>query len=375
MYIFSIHYSTAPAEVRGKFAFTAEQRAALSDTLIRMGFPVHVILCTCNRTELFLSADNDPTGAIVPLLAEFSGTDPAALPDLLRTYCGDSAYRHLFKTASGLDSMIIGEDEILRQVRAAYEEAQTRKTVSWEINWAFQGAVACAKRIKTDTGLSSTPVSAATIAANEAAHFAPEVRVLMIGASGQIGSSTLKNLLAHKNVSVTVTARRGHAFSVPDGVQTVPYADRYACADAADCIISSTASPHMTLTAQKLSAAFHTQKPRLLLDLAVPADIDPQIAALPDIRLVNIDGFQKLAEENRSLRADLAEQARLIMAEEIDTLKKKIIYRDLTPDLPKIFRYLRAHDAAQLIYKMKADADSRSFAQFADVLRSLTRED
>ena len=375
MYAFSIHYRSVPAEVRGKYAFPPDRRAELSKSLADAGFPCHVILCTCNRTELYISGDTPCTDPVLTLLSQYAGTSRAALAEYIRSYHADSAYRHLFRTACGTDSMILGEDEILRQVRMAYDEATAQHTADWEINWAFQGAVACAKRIKTDTGLSSTPVSAATIAANEAAHFAEHVSVLMIGAGGQIGGSVLKNLVAHKNVSVTVTVRSGRAIEVPNGVKTVPYHDRYDFADAADCIISATASPHFTLTAERLSAALQTDKPRLLIDLAVPPDIDPEAANLRGIRHVNIDGFERLAAENRSLRADMAQQAEAIIAEEIDTLKKKLIYRTMLDDLPQFFQYLREKDPIRLVYLMKAQTDAHSFAQFAEVVQKIAREE
>lgn len=374
MYAFSIHYRSAPAEVRGKYAFSREQRAELSKKLASAEFPHHVILCTCNRTELYIAGERPCTDTALALLSEFGGTSRAELAEYIRSYHADAAYRHLFRTASGTDSMILGEDEILRQVRAAYDEAAADHTADREINWAFQGAVACAKRIKTDTGISATPVSAATIAANEAAHFAEHVNVLMIGAGGQIGGSVLKNLVAHKNVSVTVTVRSGRSIEVPDGVQTVPYHDRYDFADPADCIISATASPHFTLTAEKLAAALKTTKPRLLIDLAVPPDIDPDAAKLPDIRHVNIDDFEQLAAENRSLRADMAQQAETIIAEEIDTLKKKLIYREINAELPRFFQYLREKDPIRLVYLMKAQTDAHSFAQFAEVVKRIAEE-
>ncbi|MBQ8921633.1 MAG: glutamyl-tRNA reductase [Oscillospiraceae bacterium] len=375
MYLFSIHYRNAPVEIRSRFAFSEAERRALKAALSEQNIPLRVILCTCNRTELYFSGDEIPTAAILPVLAAFSGMPQDGLSDFLRMYCGDAALRHLFRTACGADSMILGEDEILRQVKEAYAEAAEQEQLDFETNAVFQAAIACAKRIKTDTALSSTPVSAATIAANEAANFAEQVHVLMIGASGQIGSAVLKNLLAHKNVSVTVTQRtKGHISLLPEAVRCIPYADRYAHADRADCIISATASPHFTVTAKQLAGALHTQKPRLLIDLAVPQDIEPAAAALDGIRYLSIDDFEQLAQENRSLRESIAVQAEHIIAEETDELKKKLIYRELLPEMPQISRYLSQHDPLLLIYKMKADADSRSFAQLAEVLRRIARE-
>lgn len=369
MYAYSIHYRRAPIEIRSRFAFSSDIRTKLSAALTAEGVSGHVILCTCNRTELYLSGDVNHD--ISTLLAAYSGMAQDEISSYLRTYYADSAYRHLFRTACGADSMILGEDEILRQVKSAYAESIERQTADFEIHTAFQAAIACAKRIKTDTALSNTPVSAATIAANEAAKCGESVRVLMIGAGGQIGSSTLKNLLAHKNVSVTVTVRSGSAAIVPEGVQTLPYAERYAYMDDADCIISATASPHFTVTAKQFADALHTQKPRLLIDLAVPRDIEPAAGLLPDARLINIDEFAQLARENRTLRESMAVQADSIIAEEIDALKKKLLFHNLLPELSQITQRMAEIPPEQLIYQLKDALDSRAFAAVAKALRTI----
>lgn len=360
MICLSISYKNADISVRERLAFDPEKRAAIAGEIGKC-----LVLCTCSRTELyFTDADIGSAGA---LLAEYSGV--GNLPEYLRTYEGDTALRHLFRVVCGIDSMLIGEDEILRQVKEADSEASAACSTDFELNTAFQAAVTCAKRIKTETALSKTPVSAATIAANEAAALGNDVNVLMIGASGKIGSSTLKNLLPRANVHITQTARAHSAGTVQyEGVRTVPYDRRYDFADDADCIISATASPHFTLTGERLKAALHTDKPRLLIDLAVPPDIERGIAELDGVRLIGIDDLGELARRNNELKMSAAEQAELIIDEELDELRKKLAFHEFLPKLDDAREAAGRLTFDELLYKLRDGLDSAQFAAVLGVL-------
>ena len=358
----SINYKKADADVREKFAFPPETRAVL-----RASLGNSVVLCTCNRTEIYFS-DSDP-GTAAALLAEYSGTD--GVSEYLRTYSGTSAIRHLYRVACGIDSMIIGEDEILRQVKEAYAEAADQHCTDFELNTVFQAAMTCAKRIKTETALSRIPVSAATIAANEAAAMGECVNVLMIGASGKIGSSVLKNLLPRPNVHITQTARAHAAgYMHYDNTETVPYDRRYEYMDAADCIISATSSPHYTVTGNRFRAAVNTVKPRLLIDLAVPADIERAVLRTEGVRLIGIDDLGELARTNNELKMSAAEQAESIIDEEIDELLKKLAFHAFLPKLAEVREAVSRLTFDEMLYRLRDGLDS---AQFSAVLGVLGR--
>ena len=242
---------------------------------------------------------------------------------------GIGAVRHLFRVASGIDSMIIGEDEILRQVKEAYTESSESGSTDFELNTIFQAAITTAKQIKTKTALSKTPVSAATIAANQAAKL-----VLMIGASGKIGSSVLKNLLDHANVDVIQTNRSLNMMtSRYRNVVIVPYDSRYEYMNDADCIISATSSPHFTVTAAKLKRVLHTRKPRLLIDLAVPSDIERSASDIEGVSLIGIDDLAELSRHGNELRLTAVQQAETIIEEKLDELYKKMLFRSFLPKL------------------------------------------
>ena len=346
----SISFRGADINIRDRLVFTPEIRLRLRE---RIG---GVVLCTCCRTELYFSGD---VGAAIRALSEFSGIDTARY---VRVYEGEDAIKHLFRVACGLDSAIIGEDEILRQVKEAYSEAGDAGT---ELNTAFQAAIACAKRIKTETQLSNTPVSAATIAANEAARFRENVTVLMIGASGKIGSSTLRNLTAHKNVNVITTVR---VHGCTHGGSCVDYEDRYGYMDRADCIISATSNPHFTITAERLSQVLTERKPRLFIDLAVPRDIEEAVGALDGVRLMNIDDINLLARHGGEQRMNAARQAGYIINEETDSLQKRLA---LSAFIPVMGRLRKEHPRFdRLIYHLRDELDP---AQFSAILREMER--
>ncbi len=357
-----INYRKADATVRGKLTFNPEERAGLRGIL-----GAAVILCTCNRTEIYFTKADTET--VLKLLTDKAGCD---ISEYLRTYEDTHSMRHLFRVASGIDSMIIGEDEILRQVREAYSEAADSGSTDFELNTVFQAAITAAKRVKTETALSKTPASAATIAANEAAKLGGSVSVLMIGASGKTGSSTLRNLLPHANVHITQTARAHKAGTMQfEGVRTVPYESRYELMNDADCIISATASPHFTVTAAKLKAALKTGKPRLLIDLAVPPDIERTVTDIPGVRLIGIDDLAELAERGNELRLSAAEQAETIISEELDVLLKKLSFHAFLPKLETAGKAASALTFDELIYRLRDGLDSSQFAAVLDVFADM----
>ncbi len=367
----SIDHKRADRELRSLFAFGREQRESLAAELSLRGAGSSVILCTCNRTELYFSGDFPcMSDAALECLAAAGQVSPEEIAGVVLSYTGTKAALHLFQVASGIASMIIGEDEILGQVKSAYQEAASSGRTDSEMNTIFQAAIACAKRIKTETALSKSSVSAATLAANEAAAFGESVRVLVIGASGKIGSSVLKNLLSHKNITAAATFRSRSRNAVPEGAEMVEYSRRYEYISQADCVISATSSPHFTVTAAELRKWLNDGKDRLFIDLAVPADIDSSAAKLPGVKVMGIDHFRELAGRNNELKMTSAAQAEEIIAEELDELRKKLIFREFLPRLEQTARAVGQLSPTGLIYRLRDELDPDSFR---NVLRVLER--
>lgn len=315
--------------MRRLFAFAPAARAALRAALRPAGGCV--VLVTCGRTEVYSAAPRarlegavlaaaglpcppaetpcPPPGARQNVTAETLSAPSAgqgapfapaggAFPFCF--YEGEAAEEHLFALAAGLRSMLAGEDEILGQVRAAYEESRAAKDAAG-LGAPFQAAIACGKRVRAETAISSLACSVATLAAAEVAAFGAE-RVFMIGATGKIGGAVLKNLLS-KGLRVAATVRSHAYFAAAEGAEAVPYEERYARLDGADAVVCCTASPHAVLEADKVRRALRTPRPRLFIDLAVPPDIEEGVGALPLCRLVGIDGFAAAAAENNAKKA------------------------------------------------------------------------
>ena len=375
MYCISINYRKADIEIRRKVKFSDEECAKISKELINNQIVTEcVVLSTCNRTEVYFCGKNKCEKTVLKKIAESADISEELLSKYAMNYFGDSAVLHLFKVASGIDSMIIGEDEILGQTKNAYAIALENNTAAYQMNMIFQAAISCAKKIKTQTPISKTSVSVATLTANEAAKLGEKVSVLVIGASGKIGTTVLKNLASHKNISVRATMRKHTQNKLLKelNIEAVDYDSRYDYINSADCIISATSSPHYTVTFYDLKDRLIDRKNRLFIDLAVPPDIDNSIAKLDGVKVINIDYFEQLAKDNNTLKLSSLDTAEEIISTEIDTLKKDLIFHDFLPELNSVRNNFESENKSfeKLVYKMKAESSADTFREFIRILQN-----
>ncbi len=375
MFCISVSYKQAALAIREKLAFSKETQLKILNTL-RGASCIRecVLLCTCNRTEVYFCGTEESWTFVRQQLSLYSDMEEETLSLWLLQFRDFSAVRHLFYVASGMDSMVIGEDEILGQTRSAFLLAQAQGTVHYELNQRFQAALSCAKKIKTETALSRTSISVATLAANEAAKMGDSVQVLVIGATGKIGLTVVKNLLSHKNVRVIVTRRQHNQdglISLDGSVKVVDYGERYGWMDEADCIISATTSPHYTVTAQELRQVLVHPKKRLLLDLAVPPDIEKNTTSLPGITRMDLDDFEMLAKANNALKQDSVAAAKELIAKELESLEKEIAYHRFLPQLQRVKDLLAEKEPEWLLYQLKSDLTAEQFSAVLDVLKKI----
>ena len=305
--LISVSHKTADLNIRSCFALTKEQQIEYLMEMVSIGcIEECALLSTCNRLEIYLYGENENQREIfseaerglLRMIAFPEGVDGA---EYLRFYEGEKAERHLFRVTAGLDSMVMGEDQILGQVKEAQQQAVEAGTMGTYLNTCFRYAVTAAKKVKTETDLSRTPVSTATIAVKAAREYLGNLKdknVLLIGASGKIGNSIYKNLLSEGGMHIYMTTRqRCHGGEAGRYVE-LPYHERYEWLDAMDVIISATASPHYTITLDKVKRALTTEKRRVFIDLAVPPDIDKRVRELSATGYYNIDDFARVADEN-----------------------------------------------------------------------------
>lgn len=340
--IISISHKIAPLPIREMFAFTKEQQESMMrDMTAYPGILECVVLSTCNRTEMCVYAESEKEGEVFGrmeevLLKEAGVREEDDVGKYLLFYAGQKAVHHLFGVAAGLDSMVIGEDQILGQVKSAHNQAREAGTTGVYLNTLFRMAVTGAKKVKTKTELSKTSVSTATLALKVAEKELGTLKgkkVLIIGASGRIGGIVLMNLQALHQAEIFVTTRRNKVISTKHGnndFSMIEYEERYDYLDEMDVVISATKSPHYTFTYNNMKKRLVTQKPRVFVDLAVPMDIEGKIGNLPDTFYYNIDDFTRIAKENNQKKIKEAENASEILGEyELQFLQWMVFQKSL----------------------------------------------
>ncbi len=325
--IISISHKIAPISVREMFSFTQEQQDRMMKKMVSyLEVTECVVLSTCNRTEMYVYADSESTGNVYRimeevLLEEAGAQDVEEIGDYILFYQDRKAIKHLFQVTAGLDSMVIGEDQILGQVKTAHNNARAIGTTGVYLNTFFRMAVTAAKKVKTDTDLSKTSVSTATLALKVSEDVLGSLtgkKVMIIGATGKIGGIVLMNLISGYSSDIYVTTRSNKMISTKHGQDDftmIDYEERYDYLDQMDVVISATASPHYTLTFNKMKKSIRTEKARVFVDLAVPMDIDPKIDAMEACSYYNIDDFTKIAAENNQKKMREAKVASSILEE------------------------------------------------------------
>lgn len=365
MFVISLNYKKASADIRAKWALPAAMTEHLLGELRNAGITEAVYLWTCNRCELYGQGSYQKAMNILESLAG----EETTLRENAMVYEGDSAIRYLFRVASGIESMVVGEDEILGQVRQAYEASRQAGYTGFYLNMIFQAALMSSKKIKTETMLSKSSVSVATIAAKICHQFKEgKKKILVIGASGDTGTKIIKNLLSYGDCRIYAAVRSSHTFG--GELEIVSYEDRYSYMNDADVIISATKSPHYTVTASRFRREVTDGRDRLLVDLAVPRDIDENVCSIDGVRLISIDEIQSLAEKNNELKAGEVEAAGEILKQETDVLLKNLMVHEFIEAHGNIGDMLGA-EGEKLFYRMRKAASSEEFRVILAVLEKM----
>ncbi len=343
----SITHKNAPVGVREMFSLTADQQKNVIRNLVDAeGIDESCIVSTCNRTEVYVKASDEGRGRVFDemkniLIQEAGAEEEESVSDYLRLYTGSKAVHHLFQVTAGLDSMLIGEDQILGQVKDAFAQAREQKTTGVYLNTLFRDAVTAAKKVKTDTDISKSGSSTATLAiraAEEALGTLKNKKVLLIGATGEIGNVVLMNLQSFEGIDIIATTRGNKAIPTKHGrnkYTAVNYQDRYEYIDGADAIISATSSPHYTLTFSNIKKSIDRQKKRAFIDLAVPMDIESKVQELPDTSYYNIDDFERIARENNARKKDSVVEAADIVEEYALAYERWMVFQKSLPIMEK----------------------------------------
>lgn len=335
-----IDHSTAPVEVRERYAFTnASARAVMQANNQSKektnGIRGCVLLSTCNRMELYVSLTPEAEPDLYALICDRKELIPGAERALFYEKKDLEAAQHLFELTCGLRSQIMGEDQILTQVKDALVLAREEAATDHCIEVLFRQAITTAKEIKSsvvfDRGNRSAATAAITRLQKEGAVFAGK-RALVIG-NGMMGRLTAQALMeAGAQVTVTVRQYRSGVVDIPEGAARINYGERYEKLADADYVFSATASPNLTITPDGLTGIELTGK--VFADLAVPRDIDPAVGALPGVRLIDMDdlGVEQLSAEQ--IRQQQRAQEKI--AEALAEFERFFYGRDLIPRIGNV---------------------------------------
>lgn len=440
MFCISINHKNTPADVRERFAFTTKGQRQFTERL-KAEVGGCVVLSTCNRMEIYFTDRCEPCGSVITgkmssgeasvgrgglleqiemLLANDRDVPVSLIRKYSMNYEGFQCTLHLCRVTCGMDSMVLGEVEIIHQVKSAYLVAKEIGACDGELNIAFQGALAAAKAVATESDATRLPVSVGTLSAREAVSFirnggtentCRDVRrdeadckstlgdhgeivnaetaragyddgvyventctgnILVVGATGKIGSIVVKDIAdLAPDIEITGTSRSHNRadgiFGRHQQIRIEDYSRRYELAAWADVIISATASPHYTFVRDELAEAVKMQhKRRLFLDLAMPKDIDPAVSDVDGCVLRDIDYIRTLSRENNESRAKTITEMEPWLISQVDEIMKNIAFSRFNREHGDVMAKLKTIDGAKMVYKLKGQLEYEAFEKMLD---------
>jgi glutamyl-tRNA reductase len=363
-----INHTTASLEVRERVAFAADQLVeALQEGCGSMQLQELVILSTCNRTEMYFATEAEDGGALeraLVWLAEYHHVDPEEIRKNCYHFADSRALEHMIQVSSGLDSMVLGEPQILGQMKSAYAVAEEAGTVGVEMMRLLPRVFAVAKKVRTDTAIGENPVSVAYAAVDLAGHIFSDLsktRALLVGAGETI--DLVARHLAETGIAQIVIANRtlGRARELAQrfGAEAVLLADIPEQLEHADIVISSTGSqlPILGKGAVEDALKLRKHRPILMIDLAVPRDIEAQVGALKDIYLYSVDDLREIVEENLRGRQDEARKADVIIASGVREFEQE----------------MRSRSAVDTVKELRSHAEQLRDSEVEKALKALAR--
>jgi len=328
--LIGINHKTAPIELRERVAISREELPEATRALAALpGVTECMIVSTCNRVEM-LAAVETPETDVAGFLHSHFGIDAAVLAPHIYEHRDQQAVRHLFRVASSLDSMVVGEPQILGQVKDAFAVARASGTISGQLDHLLQSAFAAAKRVRTETAIGSNSVSIASVAVELARKIFGSLQgrtVFLVGA-GKMSELAARHLVQQGAGAILVTNRtleRARQLAEPFDGRVIPFEKLYDAATEADIIISSTGAPHPIFRREHGQAFMHRRRnrPMFFIDIAVPRDVDPAMNKVEGVFVYDIDDLQAVAASHMAERSVQATDAETLIAAEVERFHQR----------------------------------------------------
>lgn len=333
LFVIGATHHRAPLAIREKLSLTADSAAALQAEFAGFaGLKEFALLATCNRIEFYgVAATAEVTRRVIEAFCARQQFDVSEFEKIRLSLHDRDAVQHLVEVSAGLDSQIVGENEIFGQVKDAYAAAQSRGSTGPVLNRVFQKGFQAAKHVRTHTAIAEGQVSVANVAVELALNIfgsLEHTRILLIGA-GEIGEKTAKAFQSRGAAALTVTSRSlARAMELATALKgsAMPFEQREARLAEFDVVVCATSAPDLVVTLAATRAAMHKRpaRPLFFIDQALPRDVDPGVAEIDNVFLYNLDDLAKIAEENRAAREAEIVRGRAIASEKAEALWRQV---------------------------------------------------
>lgn len=342
-----LNHASAPVQLRERLNFNEDQiRTALSRIAcgkVATSLSEMVILSTCNRIEIYSASSAPSFDELEAFLSEARSVPVEAFRPRLYRLNDENAVRHLFEVAAGLDSLVIGEPQILGQIVRALELSRAQAMAGPLLNRLFQSAIHAGKRARTETGISRNPASVSSLAASlaeQVIHPIAEAQIVILGAGemAELAVEALRKRGANRILVVNRTYERAHVIADRWEAQVATFESLDEALVSADILIASTGAPHTILSAEMVGEAMRMreQRPLMLIDIAVPRDIDPDAAAIPHVRLYDIDNLNARLEGSIAERMAEVPHVKSILDEETKEFVEHMKSLEMVPIISDI---------------------------------------
>jgi glutamyl-tRNA reductase len=376
-----VSHKTAPVEVRERLAFAeAALPAALHGLVSHEGIQEAMVLSTCNRVEIAVTAEDtvDPGTAVAAFLHESRGVSPETLGPCLYSHEGRDAVHHLFRVAASLDSMVVGEPQILGQLKTAYAHAKANDCLSGLLESIVSRAFSVAKRVRSETGIGQMAVSVSYAAVELARKIfgALDGRTVMIVGSGKMSELAARHLRRSGAAHIFVTNRtyeRAQELAAVFQGTPVEYDRFLSLLPEVDIVITSSGAPHYVLTKDEMQRIINARrnKPMFLIDIAVPRNIEPSVNQVDNVFLYDIDDLQEVVNSNLRERIKEAEHAEELVSQEVERMMARLKVQEVAPTIVSLQEQLEQIRSGE-IERVRRKLGSLTPEQEA-ALESLTR--